>query len=78
VTINTDAERLLQVLRRLVDAGHSVMVIEHNLDVIADADWVLDLGPEGGSAGGEINGEGDPEVIAGLDTETGRVLRAHF
>jgi excinuclease ABC subunit A len=73
-----DVERLLQVLHRLVDAGHSVMVIEHNLDVIADADWVLDLGPEGGSAGGEINGEGDPEVIAGMDTETGRVLRGHF
>jgi excinuclease UvrABC ATPase subunit len=56
----------------------SMTLIEHNLDVIADADWVLDLGPEGGSAGGEINGEGDPEVIARLDTKTGRVLRGHL
>jgi excinuclease ABC subunit A len=59
-----DVERLLGVLQRLVDAGNTVVVIEHNLDVIKSADWLIDLGPEGGERGGEILVEGTPEVVA--------------
>jgi len=59
-----DVEKLLQVLHRLVDAGHTVVIIEHNLDVIAEADWVIDLGPEGGDAGGRLVAEGPPTRIA--------------
>ncbi|MBJ7459624.1 MAG: excinuclease ABC subunit UvrA [Thermoleophilaceae bacterium] len=59
-----DIERLLQVLQRLVDAGNSVVVIEHNLDVIKTADWLIDLGPEGGEGGGEILVAGTPEAVA--------------
>ncbi len=58
-----DVEKLLRVLHRLVDAGNTVVVIEHNLDVIAEADWILDLGPEGGDAGGHIVAQGVPEDI---------------
>jgi len=58
-----DVEKLLRVLHRLVDAGNTVVVIEHNLDVIAEADWILDLGPEGGEAGGRIVAQGSPEDI---------------
>jgi excinuclease ABC subunit A len=70
-----DVNRLLQVLHRLVDQGNTVLVIEHNLDVVKTADWVIDLGPEGGRRGGLIVGEGTPETIASLDTATGTVLR---
>ncbi|GIK77230.1 MAG: excinuclease ABC subunit UvrA [Acidobacteria bacterium] len=63
-----DVERLLDVLARLVDAGNTVVVIEHNLDVIKSADWIVDLGPEGGEGGGEIIAAGTPEQVA---TETG-------
>jgi excinuclease ABC subunit A len=59
-----DVERLIRVLHRLVDAGNTVVVIEHNLDVIADADWLIDLGPEGGAAGGRIVAQGTPEALA--------------
>ncbi|MEX0957674.1 MAG: excinuclease ABC subunit UvrA [Burkholderiales bacterium] len=69
-----DVERLIRVLHRLVDAGNSVVVIEHNLDIWADADWIIDLGPEGGDAGGRIVAQGPPELIAAQATHTGRVL----
>jgi excinuclease ABC subunit A len=71
-----DVEKLLEVLQRLVDAGNTVLVIEHNLDVIKCADWLIDLGPEGGDAGGELVATGTPEdVCANEASETGRVLR---
>ncbi|MGH2398406.1 MAG: excinuclease ABC subunit UvrA, partial [bacterium] len=71
-----DVERLLQVLHRLVDAGNTVVVIEHNLDVIKTADWIIDLGPEGGELGGQIIAEGPPEAIAGVARSyTGQFLK---
>ncbi len=70
-----DVHRLLDVLHRLVDQGNTVVVIEHNLDVIKTADWIIDLGPEGGRRGGLVVGEGTPETIAALDSATGTVLR---
>ncbi len=71
-----DVERLLIVLQRLVDLGNTVVVIEHNLDVIKQADWILDLGPEGGDAGGEVVAVGTPEQVAGVDASwTGAFLR---
>jgi excinuclease ABC subunit A len=69
-----DVEKLARVLHRLVDAGNSVVVIEHNLDVIAEADWIIDLGPEGGDAGGRIVAMGAPEQVAKRATHTGRIL----
>jgi excinuclease ABC subunit A len=60
-----DVERLIRVLHRLVSAGHTVVLIEHNLDVIAEADWIIDLGPEGGDAGGRLVAQGSPEHVAG-------------
>jgi excinuclease ABC subunit A len=59
-----DVEKLVRVLHRLVDTGNTVIVIEHNLDVMAEADWIVDLGPEGGSGGGRIVAQGAPEDIA--------------
>jgi len=71
-----DIEKLLDVLQRLVDSGNTVLVIEHNLDVIKQADWIIDLGPEGGEAGGEIIATGTPEQIAEVDeSATGQFLR---
>ncbi len=70
-----DVRRLVEVLHRLVDAGHTVLVIEHNLDLIAEADWIIDLGPEGGDAGGRIVAEGTPEAVARCRaSHTGRHL----
>ncbi|HEX5612367.1 MAG TPA: excinuclease ABC subunit UvrA [Burkholderiales bacterium] len=71
-----DVEKLLRVLHRLVDAGNTAVVIEHNLDVIAEADWVIDLGPEGGNAGGEIVMQAPPEDAGQRDTHTARALSA--
>ncbi len=74
-----DVERLLDSLSRLVDAGHTVLLIEHHLDVIKAADWVIDLGPEGGHAGGEVVAAGTPEEIAACKaSHTGRFLKEHL
>jgi excinuclease ABC subunit A len=70
-----DVKRLLAVLHALVDRGHSVIVIEHNLDVLKSADWILEVGPEAGSGGGRIIAEGTPETIAKADTATSPFLR---
>jgi excinuclease ABC subunit A len=70
-----DIQKLLDVLHRLTDAGNTVIVIEHNLDVIKTADWIIDLGPEGGEDGGQIVAQGAPEEVAGMPTShTGRFL----
>jgi excinuclease ABC subunit A len=74
-----DIQRLLDVLDRLVEAGNTVLVIEHNLDVVRNADWIIDLGPEGGDRGGEIVAEGPPtEVAKSKRSYTGQVLREAF
>jgi excinuclease ABC subunit A len=71
-----DIEKLLEVLQRLVDSGNTVLVIEHNLDVIKQADWIIDLGPEGGEAGGEVIATGTPEQVAEVEESyTGEFLR---
>ena len=70
-----DVEKLIRVLHRLVHGGHSVIVIEHDLDVIAEADWVLDLGPEGGNAGGRVVVQGTPEAVVASGSHTGVALR---
>jgi excinuclease ABC subunit A len=72
-----DTARLLVILQRLVDLGNTVIVVEHNLDVIRSADWVIDLGPEGGAAGGRLVAQGTPEQIAQVPaSHTGQCLRA--
>jgi excinuclease ABC subunit A len=74
-----DVERLLHVLQRLVDAGNSIVVIEHNMEVIKCADWIIDLGPEGGEAGGEVIAQGTPEYVAENEQSyTGHFLKRMF
>lgn len=74
-----DVERLLDVLSRLTDSGNSVIIIEHNLDVIASSDWIVDLGPEGGEGGGQVLAEGTPEDVAkNKKSETGKFLSQYF
>ena len=68
--------KLIRVLHRLVDGGHSVVVIEHDLDVIAEADWIIDLGPEGGKEGGCIVAAATPEDVVAAGTHTGKALAA--
>jgi len=70
-----DVKKLLAVLHKLVNAGNTLVVVEHNLDIIKSADWVIDLGPEGGAAGGHIVAEGRPEQVAKIEaSHTGRFL----
>jgi excinuclease ABC subunit A len=74
-----DVRKLLDVLHRLVDQGNTVLVIEHNLEVIKTADWVVDLGPDGGTGGGRIVAEGTPEQIAAVPTShTGTYLKRYL
>jgi excinuclease ABC subunit A len=72
-----DVEKLIRVLHRLVDAGNTVVVIEHDLDVIAEADWIIDLGPEGGADGGRVVVQGSPEELlrAARESHTARILK---
>ena len=71
-----DIDLLLRVLHQLRDAGNTIVVIEHNLDVIKTADWVIDLGPEGGDGGGQVLAEGTPEDVAKCKaSHTGQYLR---
>ncbi|HYB50519.1 MAG TPA: excinuclease ABC subunit UvrA [Burkholderiaceae bacterium] len=71
-----DVQLLLQALHRLVDAGHTVVIVEHNLEMIAQADWIIDLGPDGGDSGGRVVGTGAPRQLATGETPTGLALRA--
>ena len=71
-----DIKRLLKVLQRLVDEGNTVLIIEHNLDVIKNADWLIDLGPEGGDGGGQVVATGTPEEVAQVkESYTGQYLK---
>ena len=69
-----DIELLLQVLNQLVDSGNTVLIIEHNLDVIKTADWLVDMGPEGGDGGGRVVAQGTPETVAAEASHTGHYL----
>ena len=70
-----DVERLVTTLHRLVESGHSVIVVEHNLDLIAEADWIVDLGPQGGTGGGRVVASGSPERVATRKSVTAQYLR---
>ncbi len=74
-----DVKRLLEVLHRLVDKGNTILVIEHNLDVIKSSDWIIDLGPEGGDKGGYLVAEGTPRQVAKVkNSHTGKYLAKIF
>ncbi len=74
-----DVHKLIEVLQRLVDAGNSVLIIEHNPDIVKVADWLIDLGPEGGDQGGELVAEGTPEAVCGVaESYTGRFLKGYL
>ena len=74
-----DIEKLLEVLHLLVDKGNTVIIIEHNMDVIKNADWIIDLGPGGGRYGGKLIGEGTPEALARTkDSLTGKYLKEYL
>ncbi|MBN53073.1 MAG: excinuclease ABC subunit A, partial [Alphaproteobacteria bacterium] len=74
-----DVRKLLEVLQALVDQGNTVLVIEHNLEVIKTADWIIDLGPEGGDGGGQIVAEGTPETVAATESSyTGQYLQPYL
>ena len=74
-----DVKKLLEVLEKLVDQGNSVILIEHNLDVIKTADWIIDLGPDGGDFGGTVVAEGTPEEVAEVPSSfTGKYLRRYL
>jgi excinuclease ABC subunit A len=74
-----DVHMLIEVVQRLVDSGNSVLIIEHNLDIIKVSDYLIDLGPEGGDRGGEVIACGTPEEICVLDASyTGQYLRTHL
>jgi excinuclease ABC subunit A len=74
-----DVHKLIEVLQRLVDAGNSVLIIEHNLEIVKVADWIIDLGPEGGDQGGELIAEGMPEeIVAAPGSYTGAFLKSHI
>jgi excinuclease ABC subunit A len=74
-----DVRKLLEVLHRLTDLGNSIVIIEHNIDVIRNADWIIDLGPEGGEDGGQIIAEGTPEQVSRVHgSHTGEFLRRYY
>jgi excinuclease ABC subunit A len=74
-----DVHKLIEVMQRLVEAGNSVLIIEHNLDIIKVADWLIDLGPEGGDGGGELIAEGTPEQVTKVKgSYTGKYLKEHM
>jgi excinuclease ABC subunit A len=73
-----DIDKLLEAFYALIDQGHSLLVIEHNMDMVKNADWLIDLGPEGGDLGGEIVFEGSPKDLLKADTYTARALRKHL
>jgi excinuclease ABC subunit A len=74
-----DVHKLIEVLQELVDAGNSVLIIEHNLDIIKVADWIIDLGPEGGDRGGQLLAQGTPEEVCGdPHSYTGEFLKSYL
>jgi Excinuclease ATPase subunit len=73
-----DVSRLIRILHQLVDAGNSVIVIEHNLDVIKNADHIIDIGPDGGNSGGQIVAQGTPEQIINQNSYTAQFLKSHL